>query len=429
MSLSRNQALRLHNISFAWPGSQPLFTNLSATFSPGWTAIVGDNGIGKTTLVTLMLGRDGLKPDKGQIDPSPTSENLVTAFCAQEAGSLPENIDDFGADWSHYAIRIRTDLQIGDDWPWRFDELSGGQKKRLQIACALTRQPDVLVLDEPTNHLDQQSRHMLVAALADFARHGGIGVLVSHDRDFLDALVTKVVFLTRVHTQNGNVTQAVEISGTYSQARAQLESNEASSQASLEAANARVEKLQSAQNRAAQEAAHTAALKTGGRKIDPKDHDALGRHKLAHMTGADAGMARVSSRLTSRVASAQESASAITVAAKRYTGDIEGFFEEVEPSHRRLVAQLGPGFLHFGTASVDDSGSATAGNFRLCREIWCGNSVTADWSARSYCAHRCQWGWQIHPDSSAFDPWFAGGNARIRHIRECIFRRIVQRFV
>ena len=75
-------------------------------------------------------------------------------------------------------MEIRRELGIGDDWPWRPGTLSGGEAKRLQIACALATDPDVLVLDEPTNHVDRPTRERIIAALRSY---DGIGILVSHD--------------------------------------------------------------------------------------------------------------------------------------------------------------------------------------------------------------------------------------------------------
>ena len=125
--------------------SEPLLDGIDVTFARGWTAVLGDNGIGKTTLAKLAIGR--LSPDAGRI--SPTPNRLHTGYCPQNTDETPENLEDFACDWSPQAMEIRRELGIGDDWPWRPGTLSGGEAKRLQIACALATDPDVLVLDEP----------------------------------------------------------------------------------------------------------------------------------------------------------------------------------------------------------------------------------------------------------------------------------------
>ena len=69
-------ALTLTNIVFTYPGtSEPLLDGIDVTFARGWTAVLGDNGIGKTTLAKLAIGR--LSPDAGRISPTPTAYRLL----------------------------------------------------------------------------------------------------------------------------------------------------------------------------------------------------------------------------------------------------------------------------------------------------------------------------------------------------------------
>ena len=75
-------------------------------------------------------------------------------------------------------------LGIDDGWLWEYDRLSGGQKKRVQIACALWKCPDLLIMDEPTNNLDAPTRAIVGNALAEFK---GVGLLISHDRCLMEA--------------------------------------------------------------------------------------------------------------------------------------------------------------------------------------------------------------------------------------------------
>ncbi|MFR3052255.1 MAG: ATP-binding cassette domain-containing protein, partial [Eggerthella lenta] len=82
--------------------------------------------------------------------------------------------------------------------------LSHGERKRIQIACALAAEPQVLALDEPTNHLDAPTRALVAQALASFK---GVGLLVSHDRALLDELVQSCVFV--------EAGRALAIPGTY----------------------------------------------------------------------------------------------------------------------------------------------------------------------------------------------------------------------
>lgn len=107
----------------------------------------------------------------------------------------PDNLEEFALAFDGLAVALRRDLGIEEDCAWAFGELSGGQQKRLQVACALWAQPDVLAVDEPTNHLDATTRHAIATALSRFA---GVGLLVSHDRELLDVLCSQCLFVTRV---------------------------------------------------------------------------------------------------------------------------------------------------------------------------------------------------------------------------------------
>ena len=174
--------LSLSQVSYTYPSAiEPILRNVTVTFPEGWTGLLGDNGCGKTTLARIACG--DLAPDEGTV-----TGGLVCSLCAQQADEPPEALFDFAADYGRDARELRRIFRIEDDMPWRFGELSFGERKKLQIACALWQRPDVLVADEPTNHLDADARAELTAALGRFR---GIGILVSHDRELLDALADR----------------------------------------------------------------------------------------------------------------------------------------------------------------------------------------------------------------------------------------------
>ena len=100
--------LRVSHLSFSYPGADPLFEDISFSLPRGWTALVGDNGLGKTTLMNLLVG--ALKPQQGTITPAP--EQLVSATCAQNNTVIPDNLEEFGADWSRSALNLRDLLGI-----------------------------------------------------------------------------------------------------------------------------------------------------------------------------------------------------------------------------------------------------------------------------------------------------------------------------
>ncbi len=157
-------------------------------------ALVGPNGVGKSTLMRMLVGEEA--PDTGE---RVEGYRLVTQYFAQdEATRLDPGLtvyETLAADSPHGMIpAIRNILGgflfSGDDVYKRAAVLSGGERTRLAVARMLLRPANTLLLDEPTNHLDIDSKDVLLDALADF---GGTLVFVSHDRYFVDRLATKIV--------------------------------------------------------------------------------------------------------------------------------------------------------------------------------------------------------------------------------------------
>ena len=178
----------ISSLSFSYPEqSARLFESLSLTIHPGWTAFAGANGSGKTTLALLIAGR--LAPDSGSIR---TPSSVV--YCPQLFEDI--GLDDYQYlyDYSSEALDLRRRLGLDDGMFQRTDSLSGGEKKRLQLFLALSRHPEVLILDEPTNHLDEGGRKLIASALSTYK---GIGILISHDRAFMDSLVTRTLIFSR----------------------------------------------------------------------------------------------------------------------------------------------------------------------------------------------------------------------------------------
>ena len=174
-------------------GSYTVFKNVNFTINRGEkVAFVGRNGEGKTTLVRCILKE---LAHEGEIV---MGHNVETAYFAQhEAQLLDENLTVFqtidNVATGDIRLRIRDILGAfmfggeASDKPVKV--LSGGERSRLAMIRLLLRQMNLLILDEPTNHLDMQSKDVLKDAIRDF---DGTVIIVSHDRQFLDGLVTKV---------------------------------------------------------------------------------------------------------------------------------------------------------------------------------------------------------------------------------------------
>ncbi len=318
--------LNLNDISYTYPqAAEPVLDGVSATFPAGWTGIVGDNGCGKTTLARIAGGL--LTPDGGTVTP-----RLFCAFCEQDPTLEPPALADFAMAWDERAVRLRRDLAIGDGWEWRFGELSCGQQKRLQLACALWADPDVLVVDEPTNHVDAETRAALAAPLEDFR---GIGLLISHDRALLDRLCGQCLFM------GGG--RAVMRPGGYSQGAEQAALERKTTTTRRENARRRARKLEEEAQRRRQEAAKAAA-KRSCRGLDRHDSDGRGRVKLAIYTGKDGVAGKLSARMDARASRARQEADAITVE-KRYDADI---WMDAQPSARKVLCRLAAGVIPFG---------------------------------------------------------------------------------
>lgn len=265
--------LQFDHVSFAYPGMiDPLLADVSALFPEGcWTGIVGANGAGKTTLLKLASGL--LAPSRGELRQIGTA-----AYAVQRTDAPPPDWDDFMNAWDAAAMDWRRRLGVSDLWADRWDTLSHGERKRAQIAIALWRAPDVLALDEPTNHLDRAAKATLLDALRAYR---GAGLIVSHDRDFLDALCSQCLFLfpPRVVLRPGGVTAGLE--------QDRREQTHAREQHDANAGKARRLQAAAQQRREAaeQSAARTNRLKA--KKQPANDHDGRAKRQLAKLTNKD----------------------------------------------------------------------------------------------------------------------------------------------
>ncbi|MFH1984677.1 MAG: ATP-binding cassette domain-containing protein [Pseudomonadota bacterium] len=184
-------------------GDPPLLENITLQIEKGdRIALVGRNGVGKSTLMRLLSGK--LQPDSGDMW---RQQGLTVATLAQE---VPENTegtvfdvvagfgDDRPADTGHHwevVQRIEITLsQTGLDPKKRFSELSAGMKRRTLFARAMAQAPDLLLLDEPTNHLDIATIEWMESFIL---RHVRTLLCVTHDRAFLKHIATGIMDLDR----------------------------------------------------------------------------------------------------------------------------------------------------------------------------------------------------------------------------------------
>src|SRR5437660_11940782 len=160
--------------------------------------IVGPNGAGKTTLLNLLIGT--LVPDAGEVR---LGTNLVQVTLDQRRKSLDpeqslaEALTRGSGDTVTVAGQSRHVIGYMKDFLFRPEQartpvgiLSGGERARLTLALAFARPSNLMVVDEPTNDLDLETLDLLQEKLAEYA---GTVLLVSHDRDFLDRVVTSII--------------------------------------------------------------------------------------------------------------------------------------------------------------------------------------------------------------------------------------------
>ena len=208
---SGRQVIVAENLSFAHAGSAPLVQDFSDIIERGEKiGLVGANGAGKTTLLRLLLGE--LPPTAGRLK---HGTKLEVAYFDQLRAQLdPEETlrDSVGAgrDYietngqrKHIAAYLQDFLFPPERWRTPVGALSGGERARLLLARLFAQPANVLVLDEPTNDLDIETLELLEEVLADYP---GTVLLVSHDRAFLDAVVTRLWVFNR---HKGKIEQIV----------------------------------------------------------------------------------------------------------------------------------------------------------------------------------------------------------------------------
>lgn len=191
---SGRKVIEAENVNFAWDGQVMVRDFSSVIFRADRIGLIGPNGSGKSTLLKLLLGH--LEPDSGEIR---QGTGLEVAYFDQHRAALrddwtaAENVAD-GRDFIEINGKQKHVIGYLQDFlftPERarapISRLSGGERNRLLLARLFARPSNVLVMDEPTNDLDAETLELLEEILADYP---GTLLLVSHDRAFLDNVVT-----------------------------------------------------------------------------------------------------------------------------------------------------------------------------------------------------------------------------------------------
>ena len=197
--------LKVTDLAMAF--DHPLFDGISFEIKRGdKAALLGPNGIGKTTMFHLIL--HDYTPTHGKIK---IGVKVMIGYYDQEQTSLDmsktifDEISDTYPRMTNTEIRniCATFLFKGEDVFKTIGDLSGGEKGRVILIKLLLNKANFLILDEPTNHLDIQSEEVLEDALLDFP---GTILFISHDRYFINKIATKVIEMTPhgAHTYEGD---------------------------------------------------------------------------------------------------------------------------------------------------------------------------------------------------------------------------------
>ncbi|MFJ5717390.1 ABC-F family ATP-binding cassette domain-containing protein [Neobacillus sp. NPDC093127] len=193
---SGNDVLAVDSLAVGY-GNEKISEDISFRAYKGESiALVGPNGIGKSTLLKTIIKR--LPALAGTIQ---YGTNLTIGYYDQEQAELTSNKRVLNELWDDYPLKNEKEIRTvlgnflfsGDDVLKIVSTLSGGEKARLALAKLMLEKANVLILDEPTNHLDLDSKEVLENALIDYP---GTILFVSHDRYFINRIATKVLELS-----------------------------------------------------------------------------------------------------------------------------------------------------------------------------------------------------------------------------------------
>ena len=264
-----SNVLQLNNISFAYDSfSKIIFQSVTLNIYNGWTGVIGPNGSGKTTFLKLCTNK--LKPQEGKV-----IFPRYSVYCEQRTDNCPVDIEYFIYSYNKTAIKLKSVLEIDEEYMSRWNTLSHGERKRVQIGNALYQEPDLLAMDEPANHLDSESKEIIKKALQSFK---GIGLIVSHDRDLLNSLCGQCIFIEPpdITLYRGNYTETKIQYDEHIQYNKKMYNK-------FQKEKRRIESIIQKRKQLAQ----NSDKRVSKRGINRRDHDSKAKINAARVTGKD----------------------------------------------------------------------------------------------------------------------------------------------
>ncbi|BBU38078.1 MAG: ABC-F type ribosomal protection protein [Bacillaceae bacterium] len=194
---SGNDVLKAIDLSLSYDQKTPIVKNINFSINrKDSIALIGPNGVGKSTLLKTIINR--LKPLSGKIQ---FGSNVQIGYYDQEQADLSSSKRVLDELWDDYPEKTEKEIRTvlgnflfsGDEVLKTVSSLSGGEKARLALAKLMLKKANFLIMDEPTNHLDLDSKEVLENALINFP---GTILFVSHDRYFINKIATKIFELS-----------------------------------------------------------------------------------------------------------------------------------------------------------------------------------------------------------------------------------------
>lgn len=278
------QPLEFRQVTFHYPEQTlNLFSDLTFSVGRGWSAVIGANGGGKSTILKLACRQ--LVPHFGSVV-SPDA----CVYVSQRTEEIPRSYASFAYAYDSLACKLHGQLALGRNFVDRWESLSHGERKRAQIGWALYEECDLLCVDEPTNHLDRATMHLIIDSLRSF---NGIGLLISHNLEVLDSLCD-----TTLHVQAPYLRK---LSCPPSQAIDEMNQQRIASETAYIQQGKELKRLAWEKQQRSIKAQGVDRRNTK-RHIPPKDHDAKARVDAFRVSGKDKVAGLLSNQLNSRLA-------------------------------------------------------------------------------------------------------------------------------